>query len=109
MPIDLPNPIADYLAAGARFDVDGMVRPFAADALVTDNGKRYAGAAEIRRLFEEEVLPVRAVFTPEAARREADAVVVEGPVAGDFPGSPLRFTYRFTLNGEAIAALEIAL
>jgi len=29
------------------------------------------------------------------------------PAHGGFPGSPIRFTYRFTLEGDAIKALEI--
>lgn len=111
MTIDLPKPIADYVAANARLDVDGMLRPFAADAVVHDLGigKRFEGIAELRTLFEEEVIPVRAIFTPDTARREDGKVVVDGPAHGDFPGSPLRFTYRFTLRDEAITALEIAL
>ena len=43
MPIELPKPIADYVEANAQLDVDGMLRPFAADAVILDNGKRYRG------------------------------------------------------------------
>ncbi len=42
-------------------------------------------------------------------RHEGDQVVLEGPTAGDFKGSPLRFTLRFTLGDDAIRALEISL
>jgi ketosteroid isomerase-like protein len=109
MPIELPKPIADYVAANARLDVDAMVRPFTPDAVVLDNGKRFAGQEEIRALFEHEVLPVRAIFMPESIRYEADLVVVEGPAHGDFKGSPIRFTYGFSLDDDAIKALEITL
>jgi len=34
-------------------------------------------------------------------------VVVEGPAHGDFKGSPIHFAYRFTLENDAIRALEI--
>jgi ketosteroid isomerase-like protein len=107
MPISLPQPIADYVEANARLDVDGMLRPFAVDAVLLDNGKRHEGQAELRTLFEDEVIAVGAVFTPETARDEDDRVVVEGPAHGDFKGSPIRFTYRFTLENDAIKALEI--
>ena len=50
----------------------------------------------------------RLVYAPEV-RTEAGRVVVEGPAHGEFPGSPLRFTYRFALEGEAIKTLEITL
>ncbi|PCD02126.1 hypothetical protein COC42_11670 [Sphingomonas spermidinifaciens] len=109
MTIELPKPIAEYIAANARLDVDGMVRPFAPDAVVRDVGigKEFKGHAELRTLFEVEVVPVRAIFTPDTARHENGKVVVEGPAHGDFPGSPLRFAYSFTLRNDAVAALEI--
>ena len=44
MSIKLPTPIADYVAANARLDADAMLRPFAADAVFVDNGKRFEGS-----------------------------------------------------------------
>lgn len=107
MPIELPEPIADYIAANARLDVDAMLRPFTPDAVVVDNGCRYEGTAQIRTLFEREVVPVAAVFAPDTVRHRGERVIVEGPVHGTFKGSPIRFTYDFALAGHAIAALEI--
>lgn len=107
MSLDLPSPIAAYVAANARLDVDGMLRPFAADAVAFDMGKGRQGHAELRTWFEEEVIAVKAIFTPDAARHENGQVVVEGPAHGDFKGSPIRFTYRFTLQNDAIKTLEI--
>ena len=109
MSIELPKPVADYVAANARLDLDGMMRPFAPDAVILDLDKSFEGEAELRALFEEAVIPVRAIFTPDKVRQEQDRVVVEGPAHGDFKGSPLRFTYAFALEGDAIKALEISL
>jgi hypothetical protein len=103
----LPAPIAAYLEAAERLDLEGMLKPFAADAVILDNRARFEGQAGLRKLFEKEVLPVRAIFTPESAREENGRIVLEGPAHGDFKGSPIRFTYRFTLEGGAIKALEI--
>ncbi|MFN3857471.1 MAG: nuclear transport factor 2 family protein [Caulobacter sp.] len=107
MSLNLPAPIAGFVDANARLDLDGMLKPFAPDAIVTDIGARHEGRAAVRALFEEAVLPVKAIFTPDTLRRENGQVVVEGPAHGDFPGSPIRFTYRFDLDGDAITALEI--
>lgn len=109
MSLDLPSPIAAYVDANARLDVDAMLASFKADAAFRDNGTLYLGHADLRRLFENEVVRVKAIFTPDAIRNENGQVVVEGPARGDFPGSPLRFTYRFTLEGDAIKALEVTL
>jgi ketosteroid isomerase-like protein len=107
--VDLPEPIAACVEANARLDIDGMLKPFLSDAVFIDNGKRSEGQGAIRQLFEEEVIPVKAIFTPDAVRDEGGDVVVEGLAQGDFPGSPLRFTYRFTLARGAIQTLETTL
>ena len=109
MSIELPQPIADYVEANAQLDVDGMLKPFAGDAVIVDNGKRHEGHAGLRSLFEDEVVAVKAIFTPDAVRHENGQVVVEGPAHGDFKGSPIRFTYRFMLEHDEIKALEIAI
>jgi hypothetical protein len=103
----LPTPIAAYVDANARLDVDGMLEPFADDAVVRDNGTVHEGRAGIRSLIEEAVIPAKAIFTPDTVRHENGQVVVEGPAHGDFPGSPIRFTYRFTLDDDTITALDI--
>jgi len=105
----LPKPIADYIEANARLDVDGMLKPFAADGVLFDVGRRHEGHAELRTLFEEEVVAVKAIFTPDGTRQENGQVVVEGPAQGDFKGSPIRFIYRFTVENDAIKTLEITL
>jgi hypothetical protein len=107
MSLELPSPIATYVAANARLDAAGMLQAFAAEAVVRDNGAVLRGHAEIRSLLEEAVVAAKAIFTPDTVRHEAGQVVVEGPAHGDFKGSPIRFTYRFTLENDAIKVLEI--
>jgi hypothetical protein len=105
---ELPSPIADYVAANGRLDLDGMMKPFAADAVFLDNGKRFEGTAEIRALLREMVVDLKAIFTPDAVRHEDGVVVLEGPAHGDFQGSPIRFAYRVGLEGDAIKAMEVS-
>ena len=109
MTLDLPAPVAAYVAANARLDVEAMLHTFARDAVFRDNGAVFQGRSEIRGLLEKEVVPVKAIFTPDSLRQEGGEVVVEGPAHGNFPGSPLRFTYRFTLEGDAIKTLEVTI
>ena len=105
---ELPSPMADYVEANARLDLDGMIRTFAADAVFLDNGKRFEGQAEIRALLKEIVVDLKAIFTPEAVRHDGQAVVMEGPAHGDFSGSPIRFTYRVELDGDAITTMDVS-
>jgi hypothetical protein len=103
----LPKPIAAYVEANAELDVDGMLMPFAADAVVCDDGGRHQGHAELRAWLEEAVIAAKAIFTPDTVRHQNGQVVVEGPAQGDFKGSPIRFTFCFTLESDAIQTLEI--
>ena len=107
MALALPTPITAYVEANARLDVAGMLAPFAVDAVVHDNGSARRGRDEIRSLLEEEVVPVKAIFTPDAVRHEEGQVVVEGPAHGDFPGSPGRSVMRFVLDGPLVGELRI--
>lgn len=109
MSLELPTPIAAYVAANARLDVGGMLAPFAPDAVFRDNGTDFRGHTELRHLFEEAVVAVKAIFTPDTVRHEDGRIVVEGSASGDFKGSPLRFTYRFALENDAIKALEVTI
>lgn len=106
---DLPKPIAAYVEANARLDVDGMLQPFTPDAVVQDDGGRHQGYPALRQWIQEATIASKAVFTPDTLRNEDGQFVVEGPTNGDFKGSPLRFTLRFTLDGDAIRALDISL
>ncbi|GLK47034.1 hypothetical protein GCM10017620_00070 [Brevundimonas intermedia] len=107
MTLALPKPIADYVAANARLDLDEMLHPFAPDAVVRDDGGEHRGHAELRHWIQDATIAARAIFTPDASREENGQFVVEGLTSGAFKGSPLRFTMRFTLADDAIRALEI--
>lgn len=105
---DLPGPIAAYIQANARLDADGMLAPFADDAVVRDDGGHHAGLEEIRAWIRSATMGSRAIFTPDHWHEEGGQILVKGMTTGDFPGSPIRFTFRFRLAGAAIARLEIA-
>jgi hypothetical protein len=95
MSLNLSAPIAEYIEANRRLDLEGMMKHFAPDAVFTDNGKDFVGHAAVKAIFE-----------PDASRDDGDDIVLEGPAHGEFPGSPLRFTYRFKMDGDAIKTLE---
>jgi ketosteroid isomerase-like protein len=107
MSLELPSPIAAYIDANTRLDVEGMMKPFAANAVVLDDGRRFEGQVAIRGMLQHSMDVYKAVFAPDALRHEDGQVVLEGPAHGDFKGSPIRFTYRFDLDGDSIKVLEI--
>lgn len=105
MSLNLSKTIDDYIDANMQLDVAGMMKHFLPDAVLIDNGKRHQGVGEIRKLLTEAV-GENAIFYPEVSREEDGKVVLEGPTKGTFPGSPIRFTYRFTMASDAIKVLE---
>jgi hypothetical protein len=107
METNLPSPIAAYIAANARLDADGMLATFAPDAVVHDAGAERVGHDAIRAWIHSDIIGNQAIFTPDGWRQEDGYTVVEGPAAGDFPGSPIRFVFRFELRDGAIAWLEV--
>lgn len=106
MSLNLPALIADYIEANKRLDLEGMMKHFAPDAVFTDNGKDFVGQATIRKMLKEEAIAVKAIFEPDTSREDDGDIVLEGPAHGEFPGSPLRFTYRFKMEDDAIKTLE---
>ena len=104
----LPKPVADYVEANARLDAGAMLRAFAAHAVVRDDGGSHEGPDAILTWIQAATIANRAVFTPDTVSHENGQVVLRGLTSGDFKGSPLRFTLRFTVQGDTVRALEIA-
>lgn len=107
MAIDAPQPVLDYYLAKNRHDLDGMIAPFAKDAAVRDEGKTYEGRAAIRAWMEETTRKYAVTVEPETAEKEGGELIVRAMVSGNFPGSPARLAYRFTMRGNEIAGLSI--
>jgi SnoaL-like domain len=107
--INLPKPIVTYVEANARLDAEGMLKAFAPDAVMYDEGRTHSGHAEILALIQKNIIALQAIFSPDTLREEEGYVIVEGPTTGNFRGSPLRFTFRFTLENDLITALEVTL
>lgn len=107
MHINLPQPVAAYIAAENAHLPDAVAACFTEGATVRDEGKTVTGSAAIRdwkRATSEKYSPT---ITPVSARQDADTCTVAAQVSGNFPGSPLDLTFTFTLNGNRISTLAI--
>jgi hypothetical protein len=104
----LPEPLGSYFEAVNREDTKAMLAPFAANAVVTDEGKTRSGVLELREWIKEVTAKYHPRFEVEDVVEDgAGAAVVIGLVYGTFPGSPIRLRYTFRLNEGKIAQLEI--
>ena len=109
MAVELPTPIAGYFSADKGRDADALLQCFTEGATVRDEGHNYAGHEAIRRWKIASSSKYNYTVEPFAMADEAGLTVVTAHLTGDFPGSPVDLRYRFALDRERIAGLEIVL
>jgi ketosteroid isomerase-like protein len=105
--MDLPAPIALYIAAENRGDTQAMARCFAQDAVVRDEGQTMKGLAAIQRWKAETKKKYQHTIEPLRVAREGGNTIVTNRLTGNFPGSPIELQFIFKLEGDRIASLEI--
>ena len=106
MSTELPEPIATYFAGTNKHDVDTMLAPFAAAAIVKDEGQERRGRAAIQEWIGETTRKYRATVAVTDAANTDGKTLVTARVSGTFPG-PVELRYAFTLAGDKISRLEI--
>jgi len=108
----LPPVISEYLAASDRGDAEAVVRCFAKDAVVVDEGREWRGTPLIRRWrttvatayqYTAQVRGAKALGEADGAERHDVHIHLEG----NFPGGQIDLTDRFALRDGRIASLEI--
>ncbi len=107
MSIDLPSPIAIYIAAENRGDPEAMAQCFAEHAVVRDEGKTIEGLAAIKQWKAETRKKYQHTVEPLACVEKDGKTIVTSRLAGNFPGSPIELRFIFKLVGDMIASLEI--
>jgi hypothetical protein len=107
MSIDLPTPIAIYLAAENRGDTEALAQCFAEHAVVRDEGRTIKGLAAIKRWKAETTKKYQHTVEPLASIKKGDKFVVTNRLTGNFPGSPIELKFIFGLDGDKITSLEI--
>ena len=107
MALDVPEPVAAYLAAEEAKDADALSRCFTEDGTVHDEGQDYRGREAIRKWKQAADTKYRYVLQPTKAQRHGDKVTVRVRLTGEFPGSPVELDHIFRLSNNKIASLEI--
>ena len=107
MPIDLPAPIAIYIAAENQGHAEIVAQCFAQRAVVRDEGKTIEGLAAIKQWEAETKRKYQHTMEPLASAQKDDKTIVTTRLTGNFPGSPLDVRFIFGLDGNKIASLEI--
>src|SRR5262245_33664447 len=103
----LPAPVRRYFDGKNAGDPEAAVAQFAASAVVSGENALHEGPAAIRAWIEDTTARYADRTVVRSFAREGDEVAVDADVSGTFPGSPVTLTFRFTLDGDRIARLEI--
>ncbi|MGE4421951.1 MAG: nuclear transport factor 2 family protein [Pseudodesulfovibrio sp.] len=107
--MNLHPTVKAYFDAANNQDAEALLACFTPDAVVEDENNRYAGHEAIRAWKEESFAKYHPVQEPRSAERDGAVESVVTTVSGDFPGSPVDLLHEFTLEGDAVARLNIAL
>lgn len=107
MTLQLPAPVAAYFLATNRHDIDATLLPFAADAVVHDEGGEHVGHVAIRAWMVETKNKYRVTVEPQEVQEAGDGTTVAALVSGKFPGSPATLHYSFTHSPAEIHRLDI--
>ena len=107
MNINVPGPVAAYLAAEKAKDSERLAQCFGEDAVVRDEGREHRGVAAIKAWHRDVNAKFPYVVEPLGASVSGRTVVVRARVTGDFPGSPIVPGFHFTLSGDRIESLEV--
>ena len=107
MSVDLPTPIAIYIAAENRGDTEALAKCFAEDAVVRDEGHTIEGLTAIKQWMAETKRKYQHTVEPLASTQKGDKTIVTNRLTGNFAGSPIELEFVFTLDGDKIVSLEI--
>ncbi|MEU5552232.1 SDR family NAD(P)-dependent oxidoreductase [Micromonospora sp. NPDC047793] len=102
--ITLPQAVDTFVEATNAHDVNALAAVFSAGATVRDDGRVWAGEAEIREWIQGHLINPKIVLTPTSFAD--DRLVASGD--GDFPGGPLSFSFVFGIKDDQVTDLAIA-
>ncbi|SAI65322.1 SnoaL-like domain [Bordetella ansorpii] len=107
MSLALPTPVSLYFEISNGADAGGLVRCFASDAVVVDEGRTHQGLAAIQSWQREAKQAFDYTVQPSDVKQDGDRLTVTTNVEGNFPGSPVALDHVFELAADKITSLEI--
>lgn len=105
----LPSPIACFIEATNKSDLEALVATFADDALINDQLREYKGSSAIRAWAETIIVSEKLTITVVDFLESYSNCVVVATIDGNFDKrglpEPLVLTFYFTLDEHLIVQL----
>jgi hypothetical protein len=105
--MNLPQVIADLIAAQDKYDSKAFSEAFSSDAIVHDEGKTYHGKKEIRQWNEMTNGKYKTRYEPLEVTTDKNTVTLKARISGTFDGSPVIIKYYFEIHNDEISLLKI--
>ena len=106
MALDVPEAVAEYLAAEEAKDADALASCFTEDGTVHDEGRIITVVVQPANGSKRRTRNTDTSFRRSTFQRSASPVTVRARLTGDFP-SPVEVDHIFRLSSDKIASLEI--
>jgi hypothetical protein len=107
----IPMPVAAYVSAANTFNLEGLLRTFADDAMVNDQLREYWGKKAIREWAARDLVGDRVTMYVVKAIEHYGNAVVTANVDGDYDKrglpDPLVVTFYFSVHEDKIVQLII--
>jgi hypothetical protein len=107
MSLNVPAPVATYLAAEKAKNPEMLAFCFTTDALVHDEGRDHRGLEAIQSWKRKAEATYQYVLEPLSASVGEKTVKLRARLTGNFPGSPVELDFTFTLANDKITSLDI--
>lgn len=104
---NLPKPLQTYFAAANAQDREAFLACFAKEAMVRDEGKARQGRDAIAEWNDWAIRKYNCRYKVLKCDPTETGAGITARVSGNFPGSPIELTYKFTLENGLIRELEI--
>jgi ketosteroid isomerase-like protein len=104
---DIPEVVSAYFDANQANDVDALNQIFSDSAIVEDDGSLYRGIVEIRTwwLAMKEKYQYFLELIEVSNTHHISTVLTQ--VSGNFPNSPVKLKFQFTLENGKVVKLRI--
>lgn len=110
--LQMPDTIRAFLDAQGSRDEKRALPLLTEDAVivdVADGGEVFSGPEALRRFIVEAGTQFTYTTQLTEVEQDGDVWVVGHHLEGDFPGGQVDLNYRFTLDGDRIARLDVVL
>jgi hypothetical protein len=108
---ELPPPIAALVAATNAHDTAAFLATFTDDAVLTDDGHDYRGAAAIKEWSDRQYIGKQVTLDVTGVDYRDGKIVVTAKVDGDFPKAglpdPFEMDLHFAIDEARVAALSM--